>query len=567
MAFTHTEEQNRAIVVAFENYIHHSSGQRTATNLVYLQDLRKSYLNHNITSIPAGYADFLGYAKTGNATAILHEDSLLNHNSPNPPPFHTQLQYQGPTNRLTQDAGKIAETTQFGKYDYTADGYKFEIHKLVYTLPNCGNITEYFIITPKTDKTTDGGHLPSIPSILEPILLKIAKWTSELHNEVYVFDGGRWTKSPLLWKAIESASWDDVILDKTTKSAIINDVEHFYDRKDLYAELNVPWKRGIIFHGLPGNGKTVSIKALMGTLAARAEPIPSLYVKSLQCQNGEQYSILSIFTLARRMAPCLLIFEDLDSLVTEKARSYFLNEVDGLESNDGILIIGSTNHLDTLDPAIAKRPSRFDRKYHFRLPNDSERLAYAEYWRNKLRQSKLVDYADGIPEIIAKLTDGFSFAYLKELFVMTLLLLAHGGESANEEDTIEEDLKREASTASDNEGSEKSTDTKDMETGAVIVKHVDVKIAAGGQTKAKATAVKKDPSALLEKLKAQSEIAIPKHLQDNVFLKVLRKQSRILLLEMDNTDEDEWKSSKAPVDMNPMVRQRMALAMRMQAAQ
>lgn len=48
-----------------------------------------------------------------------------------------------------------------------------------------------------------------------------------------------------------------------------------------------------------------------------------------------------------------MIFEDLDSLVTDQVRSYFLNEIDGLKSNDGIFIVGSTNHLDRLDPGIA----------------------------------------------------------------------------------------------------------------------------------------------------------------------------------------------------------------------
>ena len=78
--------------------------------------------------------------------------------------------------------------------------------------------------------------------------------------------------------------------------------------------------------------------------------------------------------MARRMAPCLLIFEDIDSLVSPMVRSYFLNEVDGLESNHGILMIGSTNHLERLDPGIAKRPSRFDRKYFFDVPSRNERI-------------------------------------------------------------------------------------------------------------------------------------------------------------------------------------------------
>ena len=97
-------------------------------------------------------------------------------------------------------------------------------------------------------------------------------------------------------------------------------------------------------YGPPGNGKTISMRALMNSLSKRTEPIASLYVKSLVARGGPEYAIRSIFLKARASAPCLLILEDIDSLVTDKVRSYFLNEVDGLERNDGILILGSTNH-------------------------------------------------------------------------------------------------------------------------------------------------------------------------------------------------------------------------------
>ena len=62
------------------------------------------------------------------------------------------------------------------------------------------------------------------------------------------------------------------------------------------------------------------------------------------------------------MAPCLLIFEDLDSMIDDDNRSYFLNEVDGMDVNDGLLMIATTNHFDRLDPGLSNRPSRFDRK-------------------------------------------------------------------------------------------------------------------------------------------------------------------------------------------------------------
>lgn len=68
---------------------------------------------------------------------------------------------------------------------------------------------------------------------------------------------------------------------------------------------------------------------------------------------GPENSIKNIFAKARQFAPCYLVFEDLDSLVSDQVRSYFLNEVDGLQSNDGIFMIGSTNHLERLDPGIS----------------------------------------------------------------------------------------------------------------------------------------------------------------------------------------------------------------------
>lgn len=69
--------------------------------------------------------------------------------------------------------------------------------------------------------------------------------------------------------------------------------------------------------------------------------------------QGPEYALKMIFEKARQFAPCYLVFEDLDSIVSDNVRSYFLNEVDGLKNNDGVFMIGSTNHLDRLDPGIS----------------------------------------------------------------------------------------------------------------------------------------------------------------------------------------------------------------------
>jgi transitional endoplasmic reticulum ATPase len=124
-------------------------------------------------------------------------------------------------------------------------------------------------------------------------------------------------------------------------------------------------------------------------------------------------------------------------------RSFFLNQVDGLNNNDGILMVGSTNHLELLDPGISKRPSRFDRKYLFPNPNFTERTLYAEYWRHKLlgedadaaTAGDKVEFPESMCKAVAGITDGFSFAYIQEAFVASLLAIA----SRETEDDAEAD--------------------------------------------------------------------------------------------------------------------------------
>lgn len=113
-------------------------------------------------------------------------------------------------------------------------------------------------------------------------------------------------------------------------------------------------------HGPPGNGKTISMKAIIKQ--ADASNYAPLYVRSFRSYKGDEGAMVDVFDHARRVAPCVLIFEDLDSLINNQNRSFFLNQLDGLDSNDGLLIIGTTNHLNNIDPALRSRPSRFDRK-------------------------------------------------------------------------------------------------------------------------------------------------------------------------------------------------------------
>jgi ATP-dependent 26S proteasome regulatory subunit len=199
------------------------------------------------------------------------------------------------------------------------------------------------------------------------------------------------------------------------KESIRNDAATFFESRERYRQFNIPWKRGLILIGPPGNGKTHMIQALINDLNQ-----PCLYLKSLKARyHNEDYSIRQVFEKARESAPCILVMEDLDALIDDENRSFFLNELDGFRKNEGILAIATTNHPEKLDPAIVDRPSRFDRKYHFDLPAVPERAAYLTWWNQQLQPATRLTES-GITSV-ARDSEGFSFAYLKELALSSIM--------------------------------------------------------------------------------------------------------------------------------------------------
>ncbi|MBL9135394.1 MAG: ATP-binding protein [Verrucomicrobiales bacterium] len=252
----------------------------------------------------------------------------------------------------------------------------------------------------------------------------VTRWTSTPHGEVLVFEQGNWRKDPNLFESIRATIADDLVLPPGFKEQIFEDVAQFFARREIYVRHGVPWKRGLLFLGPPGNGKTHAVKAICHVAGK-----PVLYVRSLESagmfSSGEHANVSQVFDLARRTAPCLLVLEDLDSLIKPNNRSVFLNELDGFAQNTGLCVVATTNYPERLDPSILDRPSRFDRKYTFDLPTQAGRRAYLERWSSQ--QSRELQISQPGIEAITAATEEFSYAYLKELCLATAMAWINAG--------------------------------------------------------------------------------------------------------------------------------------------
>lgn len=256
----------------------------------------------------------------------------------------------------------------------------------------------------------------------------VCVWSCEIRGEVLVFQDGEFQKDRELFSAIKSATFDKLILSGSLKDQIQKDFVQFFNSRETYERYGIPWRRGSLFIGPPGNGKTHTVKALINHLAQ-----PCIYARNFGYDDED----MALLFARARMAPCVMVFEDLDSMVTNENRAFFLNELDGFHANTGVAVLATTNHPEKLDTAILERPSRFDRKYYFNLPAEAERLRYVEKWNGELQEELRVS-CETASEVVSK-TEGFSFTYMKELFVASVTeWIAAGGKGSIDEVVFEQ---------------------------------------------------------------------------------------------------------------------------------
>jgi SpoVK/Ycf46/Vps4 family AAA+-type ATPase len=226
--------------------------------------------------------------------------------------------------------------------------------------------------------------------------------------------------------------WDAVVLDATTRRMVRNDFELFFKREDWFRQHNLPYRRGYLFWGSPGNGKSATIRVMA------AHPHIQPYALDLSDSEEKNKLVLHLFEKAAANTPALVILEDLDrAFPTEGKRTQertvsfqtLLNCLDGVGSQDGVIVVATANDPTCLDPAILKRPGRFDRVVQFRNPDPDLRRQYYQRLSPNL--------AGEVFEIAMRKTEGFSFAQLRETYILGSQSAFEHGREVGVEDVIE----------------------------------------------------------------------------------------------------------------------------------
>jgi len=239
---------------------------------------------------------------------------------------------------------------------------------------------------------------------------------------------------------VPNVSWDDIGGLENVKRELQELVQYPVEFPEKFEKFGMPPSKGVLFYGPPGCGKTLLAKAIANECQANFISVKGPELLTMWFGESEA-NVRNIFDKARQAAPCVLFFDELDSIAKSRGSSLgdaggasdrvinqILTEMDGMGKKKNVFIIGATNRPDILDPAIT-RPGRLDQMIYIPLPDEPSRLSILKATTRKSPIAKDVDLA-----YIAKVTQGFSGADLTEICQRAAKLAIR--------ESIEADMKR-----------------------------------------------------------------------------------------------------------------------------
>ena len=228
--------------------------------------------------------------------------------------------------------------------------------------------------------------------------------------------------------------WEEVGGLAEVKRELMEAVEWPMKYPELYDKLGHKMPRGILLHGPSGTGKTLMAKAVATQSEANFVSVRGPELLSKWVGESER-GIREIFKRARQSAPCVIFFDEIDSIapirgaggetaVTERVVSQLLTELDGMENMHGVVVLAATNRADMIDPALL-RPGRFDKIIQIPLPDKESRNSILKINCEDIpiadpKSADKIDY-----EKLAEMTDGLSGADVASIANTAVSLVVH----------------------------------------------------------------------------------------------------------------------------------------------
>ncbi|MCD6235644.1 MAG: CDC48 family AAA ATPase, partial [Thaumarchaeota archaeon] len=193
---------------------------------------------------------------------------------------------------------------------------------------------------------------------------------------------------------VPNVRWEDIGGLEDVKRQLIEAVEWPLKYPEKFERMGIRPPKGILLYGPPGCGKTLLAKAVATEAEANFISVkgPEIFNKWV---GESEKAIREIFRKARQAAPCVIFFDEIESIVTRKefiedssgvanrVTSQLLAEIDGIEELTDVIVLGATNRPDLLDPAIL-RPGRFDRVIYVPPPDEKSRYQILRIYTKKM---------------------------------------------------------------------------------------------------------------------------------------------------------------------------------------
>merc|ERR1719497_212315 len=215
---------------------------------------------------------------------------------------------------------------------------------------------------------------------------------------------------------VPNIKWDDIGGLEDTKRSLQEMILYPIDHPEKFEKFGMQPSRGVLFYGPPGCGKTLLAKAVASECSANFVSIKGPELLTMWFGESEA-NVRELFDKARSSAPCVLFFDELDSIARARGSSsgdaggagdrvinQILTEMDGMGSKKSVFIIGATNRPNIIDPAVL-RPGRLDQLIYIPLPDEGSRMNILKSCLRKSPLSPEVDLTH-----LAKHTHGFSGA-------------------------------------------------------------------------------------------------------------------------------------------------------------